>query len=79
VPGSTLVVQAPVYSAYGGLVLYQPNATSMTLTIDKPTKLTITYTPNYTRAIILTITAITITAAALLLMRRHRASQTTQH
>jgi thermopsin len=73
-PGTTLTIRAPTYSAYGGLVLYQPNITSATLTISKPTKLTITYTPNYTRLIILTITAIVIIAVALLLMRRRRVS-----
>jgi len=73
-PGTTLTIQAPTYSAYGGLVLYQPNTTSVTLTINKPTKLTITYTPNYTRAIILTIVVIVIIAVALLLMRRRRVS-----
>jgi len=78
-PGTTLTIRAPTYSAYGGLVLYQPNITSATLTISKPTKLTITYTPNYTRVIILTITAITIIAAASLLIRRHKTPQTTQH
>jgi len=78
-PGITLTIRAPTYSAYGGLVLYQPNITSATLTINKPTKLTITYTPNYTRVIILTITAITIIAAASLLIRRHKTPQTTQH
>jgi len=78
-PGTTLTIRAPTYSVYGGLVLYQPNITSATLTISKPTKLTITYTPNYTRVIILTITAITIIAAASLLIRRHKTPQTTQH
>jgi thermopsin len=73
-PGTTLTIRAPTYSAYGGLVLYQPNITSATLTINKPIKLTITYTPNYTRLIILTITAIVIIAVALLLMRRRRVS-----
>jgi len=79
IPGSTLTIQAPTYSQYGGLILYQPNATTLTLTISKPTKLTITYTPNYTRAIILTITAITIIAAASLLIRRHKTPQTIQY
>jgi len=78
-PGTTLTIRAPTYSAYGGLVLYQPNITSVTLTISKPTKLTITYTPNYTRVIILTITAITIIAAASLLIRRHKTPQTIQY
>jgi thermopsin len=78
-PGTALTIRAPTYSAYGGLVLYQPNITSVTLTISKPTKLTITYTPNYTRVIILTITAITIITAASLLIRRHKTPQTTQH
>jgi thermopsin len=80
-PGTTLTIRAPTYSAYGGLVLYQPNTTTLTLTltISKPTKLTITYTPNYTRVIILTITAITIIAAASLLIRRHKTPQTTQY
>ncbi|KUO93661.1 MAG: hypothetical protein AT713_05245 [Caldivirga sp. JCHS_4] len=73
-PGTALTIQAPTYTQYGGLVLYQPNTTSVTLTINKPTKLTITYTPNYTRAIILTIVVIVIIAVALLLMRRRRVS-----
>ncbi len=73
-PGTTLTIRAPTYSAYGGLVLYQPNTTTLTLTISKPTKLTITYTPNYTRVIILTIVVIVIIAVALLLMRRRRVS-----
>jgi thermopsin len=77
--GSALTIRALTYSAYGGLVLYQPNTTTLTLTISKPTKLTITYTPSYTRVIILTIAAITIIAAASLLIRRHKTPQTIQY
>ena len=58
-PGTTLTIRAPTYSAYGGLVLYQPNITSATLTISKPTKLTITYTPNYDRLYIVIVAAVT--------------------
>jgi hypothetical protein len=58
-PGTNLTIQAPTYSAYGGLVLYQPNITSVTLTISKPTKLTITYTPNYDRLYIAIVAAVT--------------------
>jgi len=64
-PGTTLTIQAPTYSAYGGLVLYQPNATTLTLTISKPITITITYTPNYSRVYLLvtgSVTAIVIVA-----------------
>jgi thermopsin len=74
-PGTTLTIQAPTYSAYGGLVLYQPNTTSATLTISKPTKLTITYTPNYTRLIILTIIIAVVVIIALVIVMRRRKQQ----
>jgi thermopsin len=68
-PGSTLTIQAPTYSAYGGLVLYQPNATTLTLTINKPTKLTITYTPNYTRLYIVMGAIVMVLAILIIVMR----------
>jgi hypothetical protein len=74
-PGTTLTIRAPTYSAYGGLVLYQPNTTSATLTISKPTKLTITYTPNYTRLIILTIIIAVVVIIALVIVMRRRKQQ----
>jgi thermopsin len=76
-PGSTLTIQAPTYSAYGGLILYQPNITSVTLTISKPTKLTITYTPNYDRlyiaigAAVTTIVLVTVIPMSRRKQRRH--------
>jgi thermopsin len=76
-PGTTLTIQAPTYSAYGGLVLYQPNTTSATLTINKPTKLTITYTPNYDRlyiaigAAVTTIVLVTVIPMSRRKQRRH--------
>jgi hypothetical protein len=75
--GTTLTIQAPTYSAYGGLVLYQPNITSATLTISKPTKLTITYTPNYDRlyiaigAAVTTIVLITVIPMSRRKQQRH--------
>jgi hypothetical protein len=77
IPGATLTIQAPTYSAYGGLVLYQPNITSVTLTINKPTKLTITYTPNYDRlyivigAAVTTIVLVTVIPMSRRKQRRH--------
>ena len=71
-PGTTLTIQAPTYSQYGGLVLYQPNTTSATLTISKPTKLTITYTPNYTRLYIAIIVVVAIIAVVLIVLTRIR-------
>jgi thermopsin len=76
-PGTTLTIRAPTYSAYGGLVLYQPNTTSVTLTISKPTKLTITYTPNYDRlyiaigAAVTTIVLVTVIPMSRRKQRRH--------
>jgi len=71
-PSTTLTIRAPTYSTYGGLVLYQPNTTTLTLTINKPTKLTITYTPNYDRLyIVIAVTlAIAVIIALVTLMRR---------
>jgi hypothetical protein len=68
-PGTTLTIRAPTYSAYGGLVLYQPNTTSVTLTISKPTKLTITYTPNYTRLYIVMGVIVMVLAILIIVMR----------
>jgi thermopsin len=76
-PGTTLTIRAPTYSAYGGLVLYQPNTTTLTLTISKPTKLTITYTPNYDRlyiaigAAVTTIVLVTVIPMSRRKQRRH--------
>jgi thermopsin len=76
-PGTTLTIRAPTYSAYGGLVLYQPNTTSATLTISKPTKLTITYTLNYDRlyiaigAAVTTIVLVTVIPMSRRKQRRH--------
>ncbi len=71
-PGTTLTIQAPTYSAYGGLVLYQPNTTSVTLTISKPTKLAIIYTPNYARLYIVIIVVVVIIAVVLIVLTRIR-------
>ncbi|MDT7971077.1 MAG: thermopsin family protease, partial [Vulcanisaeta sp.] len=76
-PGTTLTIRAPTYSAYGGLVLYQPNTTSATLTISKPTKLTITYTLNYDRlyiaigAAVTTIVLVTVIPMSRRKQQRH--------
>ncbi len=72
IPGSTLTIQAPTYSAYGGLILYRPNITSTILTISKPTKLAIIYTPNYARLYIATIVVVAIIAVVLIVLTRIR-------
>jgi hypothetical protein len=68
-PGSTLTIQAPTYSAYGGLVLYQPNITSATLTVNKPIKVAIIYTPNYTRLYIAMGVIVMVLAILIIVMR----------
>jgi len=71
-PGTTLTIQAPTYSAYGGLVLYQPSITSVTLIVSEPIKVAIIYTPNYTRLYIAIIVVVAIIAVVLIVLTRMR-------
>jgi len=71
-PGTTLTIRAPTYSAYDGLVLYQPNIASVTLIVNKPIKVVIIYTPNYTRLYIAIIVVVAIIAVVLIVLTRIR-------
>jgi len=72
IPGMTLTIRAPTYNVYGGLVLYQPNITAVTITVNKPISLTITYTPNYTRLYIVTVVVMIIFIITAITLRRKR-------
>ncbi|KUO84966.1 MAG: hypothetical protein AT716_04950 [Vulcanisaeta sp. MG_3] len=72
IPGTTLTIRAPTYNVYGGLVLYQPNITAVTITVNKPISLTITYTPNYTRLYIVTVVVMIVFIITAITLRRKR-------
>ncbi|MGC9153153.1 MAG: thermopsin [Vulcanisaeta sp.] len=69
--GSELEITAKPISELGGLIILRPNATSLTLTINKPTTITITYTPNYTNLII-TITVVLMLMFVFMIIRIKR-------
>jgi thermopsin len=68
-PGTALTIRAPTYSAYGGLVLYQPNTASVTLIVNKPIKVAIIYTPSYTRLYIAIGVIVMVLAILIIVMR----------
>ncbi|MGC8607769.1 MAG: thermopsin family protease [Vulcanisaeta sp.] len=69
--GSQLVVTAKPINELMGLVTLEPNATSLTLAINEPTTITITYTPNYTNLII-TITVVLMLMFVFMIIRTKR-------
>ncbi|WP_446752517.1 hypothetical protein [Vulcanisaeta sp. JCM 16161] len=64
--GSTIVVRADPVAKYLGLVIMHPNATSLTIVVNKPVRLFIAYTPNYTNLLLLMFLIALALAVALM-------------
>ena len=67
--GSVIVIRARSIPKYLGFVMLNPNASSLTLIVNKPIRLVITYTPSYTSLVLLMI--LVALAIAVMTVMRH--------
>lgn len=70
--GETVTISATPVEEAGGLVVKEPNATSLTITVNKPLSITISHSTNYTRLIAVVAGIVVAVAAAALFLRRRR-------
>ncbi len=67
--GSVVTVKAEPVAKYLGFVIMHPNATSLTIIVNRPIRLFIAYTPNYTNLLLLMLLAALAIAVALMARR----------